>query len=571
MQKKFAAGQEVGLELQTGSLLLGEMAGRAKGKDAKELLAAAQLLRKNGDTLAGLEKSGHAEAERAALTAPALAPDLQTLVARYPNEALETRYGHILEVAVDRKRARFSTWYELFPRSEGPDAQTHGTLKDVEAKLPYLQALGFDVLYMPPIHPIGRAFRKGKNNSTAAGPGEVGSPWAIGAVEGGHTAILPELGTMADFDHLLQAAAGHGLELALDIAFQCAPDHPWVAEHPSWFKHRADGSIQYAENPPKKYQDIYPLDFESPDWSGLWDALSGVFLFWAERGVRIFRVDNPHTKAFPFWEWCIAEVKRQYPDALFLAEAFTRPRIMEHLAKLGFSQSYTYFCWRTSSAELTQYLTELTQTEQWQYFRPNFWPNTPDINPLNLQTGGEGAFALRLLLAAAMCPSYGVYGGVYENLVDAPFRQGGEEYLDSEKYEIKHWPLSLQNPMAQLMATLNRARREHPALQTLDQSFRFHSCDNPRLLAWSKRSRDRREGADGGFADTVLTVVNLNPFTRETGWLYLDMAQLGLTNASTYTVEDALTGATYTWQGPSNFVALDPAVQPGHLFIVKAV
>ncbi len=559
LAKKLKAGQDVGLELQTGAVLLEQVAARARGKDAKTLKAAAKLLRMNGDTLSGLESFGQADGERATLAAPALAPELLALSRFYPDTELETRYARILEVCVDRERARFSTWYELFPRSQGPDAHTHGTLRDVEAKLPYLQALGFDVLYMPPIHPIGREYRKGKNNSTTAEPGEVGSPWAIGAKEGGHTAILPELGGFDDFEHLRAAAGEHGMELALDIAFQCAPDHPWVQEHPSWFKHRADGSIQYAENPPKKYQDIYPIDFESADWHKLWDALAGVFLFWAERGVRIFRVDNPHTKAFPFWEWCIAEVKRQYPDALFLAEAFTRPRVMEQLAKLGFSQSYTYFCWRSTKEELSQYLTELTQTEQWQYFRPNFWPNTPDINPLNLQTGGQASFALRLLLAAAMDPSYGIYGGVYETLVDAPFRQGGEEYLDSEKYEIKAWPLSLETPLAQLIATVNRARREHPALQSFDQSLRFHATDNPQLIAWSKRSRDS--------ADVVLTVVNLDPFNRQSGWLYLDTAQLGLTDQSTYTVEDVLTGASYTWRGPSNYVALDPAVQPGHLFI----
>ncbi len=559
LAKKLKAGQDVGLELQTGAILVEHAAGRARGKDARSLQIAAQQLRKNGDTLAALEASGQAEAERATLAA--LPQELLALSSRYPDADLETRYEHTLAVEVDREKARFSTWYELFPRSQGPDNKTHGTLQDVEAKLPYLQALGFDVLYLPPIHPIGREFRKGKNNSTTAQPEDVGSPWAIGAKEGGHKAILPELGTFEDFEHLRAAAQDHGLELALDIAFQCAPDHPWVTQHPSWFKHRADGSIQYAENPPKKYQDIYPIDFESHDWQKLWDALAGVFVFWAERGVRIFRVDNPHTKAFAFWEWCIAEVKRQYPDALFLAEAFTRPRVMEQLAKLGFSQSYTYFCWRTTKPELTEYLSELTQTEQWQYFRPNFWPNTPDINPLNLQTGGEASFALRFLLAAAMDPSYGIYGGAFENLVDAPFRQGGEEYLDSEKYEIKAWPLSFEAPIARLITAVNKARREHPALQSFDQSFRFHATDNPQLIAFSKRSRDNQ--------DVVLTVVNLDPANPQSGWLYLDTKQLGLTDRSTYTVEDVLSGATYTWRGPSNYVALDPAVQPGHLFIVS--
>ncbi len=565
LAKKLEAGQEVGLELQTGSLLIERASTRGQGKDARELRNLARLLRKNGDALSGLESSGHAEAERTGLTAPGLAPELLTLAGRYPDTELETRYDRVLAVEVDRQKARFSTWYELFPRSQGPDLQTHGTLRDVEGKLPYLQALGFDVLYLPPIHPIGRSFRKGKNNSTTAQPGDVGSPWAIGVAEGGHTAILPELGTLEDFEHLRASAEEHGMELALDIAFQCAPDHPWVTEHPSWFKHRADGSVQYAENPPKKYQDIYPIDFESADWEELWDALAGVFLFWAARGVRIFRVDNPHTKAFGFWEWCIAEVKRQYPDALFLAEAFTRPRVMEQLAKLGFSQSYTYFCWRTTREELTEYLTELTQTEQWQYFRPNFWPNTPDINPYNLQTGGQASFALRFLLAAAMNPSYGIYGGVYENLVDAPFKAGGEEYLDSEKYEIKHWPLSLENPIAQLMAKVNRARREHPALQNFDQSLRFHQTDNPQLLAWSKRHKRTGDTLE----DVILTVINLDPVNRQMGWLYLDTAQLGLTDESVYTCEDLLTGASYEWRGPSNYVALDPAEQPGHLFVVN--
>ncbi len=561
LAKKLKAGQDVALELETGGLIVEEAAGRAKGKDAKTLTAAAKLLRDNGRNLADLEKQGNAQGQREGFAAPALSPDLLALASRYPNVELETEYERTLAVEVDRKRARFSTWYELFPRSQGRDAATHGTFRDVEGKLPYLQQLGFDVLYMPPIHPVGRSYRKGKNNSVNAQPEDVGSPWAIGASEGGHTEILPELGTMADFEHLRDTAAEHGMELALDIAFQCAPDHPWVSEHPDWFKHRADGSIQYAENPPKKYQDIYPLDFESKDWEALWDELSGVFLYWAERGVRIFRVDNPHTKAFGFWEWCIAEVKRRYPDALFLAEAFTRPRVMEQLAKLGFSQSYTYFCWRTTKAELEEYLTELTQTEQWQYFRPNFWPNTPDINPYNLQTGGYGAFALRFVLAATMNPSYGIYGGAYENLVDAPFRAGGEEYLDSEKYEIKHWPLSLENPLAQLIATVNKARQEQPALQTFDQSLRFHTTDNPELIAYSKRSADN--------SNVVLTVVNLDPVNRQSGWLYLDTKQLGLTDESVYLCEDVLSGSAYTWRGPSNFVALDPAVQPAHLFVIR--
>jgi starch synthase (maltosyl-transferring) len=541
------------------------MAERAKGKDKTSLDATAAWLTANAEKLSKLEVAGNAEAERAELAEPGLDEKLLTLASRYPDDAMETRYERTLVVAVDRKRARFSTWYELFPRSQGADVKTHGTLRDVEAKLPYLQALGFDVLYLPPIHPVGRSFRKGKNNTVQAAEGEVGSPWAIGASEGGHTEILPELGTFADFEHLREAAANHGMELALDIAFQCAPDHPWVTEHPSWFKHRADGSIQYAENPPKKYQDIYPLDFESEDWKALWDELAEVFFFWAKRGVRIFRVDNPHTKAFGFWEWCIAEIKQKYPDALFLAEAFTRPRVMERLAKLGFSQSYTYFSWRTSKAELEQYLTELTQTEQWQYFRPNFWPNTPDINPYQLQTGGYASFALRLVLAATACSSYGIYGGAYENLEDAPFKPGEEEYLNSEKYEIKHWPLSLENPMARLIATVNQARNENAALQGFDQSLQLHSTDNAQLIAYSKRS------ADG--ESVVLTIVNLDPFNPQSGWVSIDSSALGLESGTTFSVEDLLSGASYRWnssgQGARNFVSLDPRIQAAHIFVVK--
>jgi starch synthase (maltosyl-transferring) len=568
LRKKLAAGQDLALELRNGEQLVQSFAERAKGKEKKSLEAAAAWLQANAEELAALEKTGEAGPARAGLAAPGLDAKLAALAARYPDTELETRYGRTLRVDVDRKRARFSTWYELFPRSQGADAQTHGTLRDVESKLPYLQALGFDVLYLPPIHPVGRSFRKGRNNSVEAAEGEVGSPWAIGAAEGGHTAILPELGSLEDFEHLRQAAENHGMELALDIAFQCAPDHPWVKEHPSWFKHRADGSIQYAENPPKKYQDIYPLDFESEDWESLWDELAEVFFYWAKRGVRIFRVDNPHTKAFGFWEWCIAEVKQKYPDALFLAEAFTRPRVMEQLAKLGFSQSYTYFCWRTSKDELEQYLTELTQTEQWQYFRPNFWPNTPDINPYNLQSGGYAAFALRLVLAATMCSSYGIYGGAYENLEDKPFKPGGEEYLDSEKYEIKHWPLSLENPMARLIAAVNHARRRHPALQSFDSTLHFHTTDSPQLIAYSKRSKV----AEGELESTVLTIVNLDPFNRQTGWVTLDRSALGLDDAVSCTVEDVLSGASYTWSvAPSsrNFVALDPQLLPAHLFVVK--
>ena len=341
---------------------------------------------------------------------------------------------------MDRERAGYSSWYELFPRSWSQKPGDHGTFRDVAAQLGYVSEMGFNVLYLPPIHPVGVGYRKGKNNTVEAADGDVGSPWAIGAPEGGHVGLHPDLGTFADFDYLLTRVKAAGMELAMDIAFQCAPDHPWVKEHPEWFKKRADGTIQYAENPPKRYQDIYPLDFESTDWRGMWQALKDVFTFWAAKGVRIFRVDNPHTKAFPFWEWCIAEVKAEYPDALFLAEAFTRPRVMQRLAKLGYSQSYTYFTWRDTKAELIEYMTELTQTTVKEYMRPNFWPNTPDILPGILQTGGLPAFKSRLILAATLSSNYGIYGPAYELGDNTPFRkEKSEEYLNSEKYEVKQW------------------------------------------------------------------------------------------------------------------------------------
>jgi starch synthase (maltosyl-transferring) len=459
---------------------------------------------------------------------------------------------------VDRERARFSSWYELFPRSWGKPGQ-HGTLRDVAAQLDYIEEMGFDVLYLPPIHPIGRSFRKGKNNTTEAKEGDVGSPWAIGAKEGGHLAILRELGTFDDLDYLIQQLHGRKMELALDIAFQCAPDHPWVTEHPEWFKKRADGSIQYAENPPKKYQDIYPLDFESSDWQGLWDALKEIFTFWAEKGVRIFRVDNPHTKAFPFWEWVIAEVQTVYPDAIFLAEAFTRPRVMERLAKLGYTQSYTYFTWRNTKAELTEYMTELTKTDVAEYLRPNFWPNTPDILPFGLQTGGPNAFKSRLVLAATLSSNYGMYGPAFELGENIRFKEGSEEYLNSEKYEIKRWNREAPNSLRPLITLLNEARRANRALQR-NENLVFHPTDNAQIVAYSKATEDG--------ADVVLTIVNLDPVNTQAGFVTLDLAALGLSDGAAFDVFDLLANRGYRWQGSRNYVELRPYDVPAHVFHV---
>jgi starch synthase (maltosyl-transferring) len=463
-------------------------------------------------------------------------------------------------VTVERERARFSSWYEFFPRSATGDGQRHGSFADCEAWLPYVQRMGFDVLYFPPIHPIGRSRRKGKNNTLEATPDDVGSPWAVGAAEGGHDAILTELGTLADFQRLLKRAAEHGIEIALDIAFQCAPDHPWVSEHPGWFKKRADGSIQYAENPPKKYQDIYPLDFESEQWREMWLGLVGVFEYWAGQGVRIFRVDNPHTKAFPFWEWAIARLRKTWPDLIFLSEAFTRPRVMHRLAKVGFSQSYTYFTWRNSKQELTEYFTELSQGPGREYFRPNAWPNTPDILPQALQYGGRPVFMARVALAATLAANFGMYGPAFELLDHRALREGGEEYLNSEKFQLRAWDRERGDSLADFIATLNAARRENPALQN-DAGLRFLHIDNDEMLAYAKLTPD--------LSNIVVCVVNLDPHNVQSGWLQFDLGALGLEPQQSYQMFDVVSGAHFLWHGERNFVSLDPHRSPVHVMQMR--
>jgi starch synthase (maltosyl-transferring) len=463
-----------------------------------------------------------------------------------------------LTVWVDRERARFSAWYELFPRSTSAKPGEHGTFADLEERFDAIAAMGFDVVYLPPIHPIGREKRKGRNNSPVVGPGDVGSPWGIGAKEGGHTAIHPELGTLADFRHVLRSARLRGMEIALDIAFQCASDHPWVREHPQWFAKRPDGTIQYAENPPKKYEDIYPIDFETSDWRALWQALREVVAYWAREGVEIFRVDNPHTKPFAFWEWLIAEIRAEFPRTIFLSEAFTRPRVMQRLAKLGFTQSYTYFTWRVTREELTEYFTELSQDESREYFRPNCWPNTPDILPYHLQNAPPSAFRIRYVLAATLAAAYGIYGPAFELAENRPRDPGeSEEYLDSEKYEIKHWDLAKGAGMVALITKLNALRKDHPALQS-DWSLAFHATDNPQLLCYSKRAGE----------DRILVAVNLDPVSVQAGWVTLDLEALGLAPGEPFTVADALSGASYPWRGARNFVMLDPAKAPAHVFAI---
>ncbi len=573
--------QEIPLALSIGALLLDETAIRAKGGEAKQLKTLAASLR----TLAGKDS---------AVYEYPLTPEDEALVARYPDLRFATTAEEELHLWVDRARARFSSWYELFPRSASPDPSRHGTFADVEGLLPAIAAMGFDILYLPPIHPIGRAFRKGTNNSTTAGPDDEGSPWAIGDAQsgssegkggGGHRSIHPKLGSFADFDRLVAATHANGMELALDIAFQCSPDHPWVAQHPEWFLHRPDGTIQYAENPPKKYQDIYPLNFESADWRGLWDELRSVFQFWIDRGVRVFRVDNPHTKALPFWEWCIAGLRQRTPEVIFLSEAFTRPHVMYSLAKRGFTQSYTYFTWRTEKSEIEAYFEEITKPPVSDFFTPNLWPNTPDILHASLQTGGRAAFQQRLVLAATLAANYGIYGPAFELCENVPLRPGSEEYLHSEKYEIRRWNRADPDSLAPLVTLLNQIRRANPALQS-DLSLHFHNVDNPQIIAYSKttlkppppltlaetltpapqRTDPPAAPSDTAPPNVILVVVNLDPHNEQAGWIDLDLKQLGIAHDESFDVEDLLTGVHYKWHDRSNYVALSPSTQPAHIF-----
>jgi len=526
LERKFAAGTEVSVELLEGALLL-EKAGLAAF--AKQLRGDASI------------------AERVAIATSAAVAEAMH---RVPDRTRSARYRHELAILVERPLAASSAWYELFPRS-------FGGLREAEKILAYVAELGFDIVYLPPIHPIGTAFRKGPDNSPMAGPNDPGSPWAIGASEGGHTAVHPGLGTLADFEHFVAAAKGKGLEVALDIAFQASPDHPWVKKHPTWFRQRPDGTIQYAENPPKKYQDVYPFDFESEDWRELWAALRDVFLFWAQRGVRAFRVDNPHTKPIAFWEWCLGQVHAKFPDAIFLSEAFTRPKVMYALAKSGFSQSYTYFTWRTTKHELETYLTELTQTPVREFFRPNFWPTTPDIFPDHLVHGGRAAFTQRVILAATLGASYGIYGPSYELMEREP-RPGVEELARNEKYQVRSWQLDHPDSLRHVIARVNKIRREHPALHTM-RSLRFHRTDNEMMLAYSKRKGE----------DVVLCVVNLDPHHTHRAWLDLDLAALGIGSDEAFQVHDVLGGSRYTWRGAHNFVELAPDAMPAHVFAVR--
>jgi starch synthase (maltosyl-transferring) len=544
--KKYQARQDIHVDLKTGALLAEAMAERAHGTDAQRLREwAAAII----DTRRDMEA-------RIALTQ---AESIRELEYRYPDPDIVLNWDAPLEVTVERERARFSTWYELFPRSAATEPGKHGTFKDVEKLLPYVASMGFDVLYMPPIHPVGTTERKGPNNNPKAAPGDPGSPWAIGGAEGGHKAIHPELGTLDDFKRLIANAGEHGIEIAMDIAFQTTPDHPYVREHPEWFLKRPDGTIQYAENPPKRYQDIYPFYFESDAGQALANELRSVVEYWISQGIRIFRVDNPHTKPFPFWEGLIGAIRRLRPDVIFLAEAFTRPKVMYRLAKLGFTQSYNYFPWRNTKHELIEYFTELSQPPVSDFFRANLWPNTPDILPEYLQYGGRPGFMIRLVLAATLGASYGIYGPPFELMDGRAIEAGKEEYYDSEKYQIRHWNRDEPASLREFIALVNRIRRENAPLQS-DRGLKFHGTDNDNLVAYSKT----RAGGD-----SVLVVVNVDPHHTQSGWLQLDLATLGLPESGTYQVHDLLSGQRFLWQGPRNFVSLDPDRGPAHIFRIR--
>jgi len=542
---------DVRVAARSGATLIAETAARAETNgEVTLLLAWSQELAAAADAGAAIDL----------LKQIGLDEGRGLIAQRHPDLRHACTAAGVYDITVERERARFSTWYEFFPRSAAGDGKRHGTFADCEAWLPYVQRMGFDVLYFPPIHPVGRDRRKGRNNTLQTTDADVGSPWAVGAAEGGHDAILNELGTLADFQRLLSKAHEHGIEVALDIAFQCAPDHPWVTQHPEWFRKRADGSIQYAENPPKKYQDIYPLDFESEQWRELWAGLAGVFEYWAEQGVRIFRVDNPHTKAFPFWEWAIARVRSRFPDVIFLSEAFTRLRVMHRLAKIGFSQSYTYFTWRNTKQELTTYFTELSQGPGREYFRPNAWPNTPDILPAALQYGGRPVFMARVALAATLAASYGIYGPAYELLEHAALREGSEEYMDSEKFQLRAWDRDRPDSLAEFIALLNRVRRENPALQS-DAGLRFLRIDNEQMLAYAKMTPD--------LSNIVVCVVNLDPHHAQSGWLQLDADLMGMAPQQACQMHDLVSGARFLWHGDRNFVSLDPQRSPVHVMRLR--
>ncbi len=546
LKKKYDAGQDLKVDILIGvGYLEDSLRTMPRGGDKAVLAEFAELIRKGEDIEAAVSV--------------ALSGELTDLMWKYPDKKFATRYENELAVTVDREKALFSAWYERFPRSCSQEPGVHGTFRDLEKLIPEISRMGFDVLYLPPIHPIGKTNRKGKNNSAVAEPGDVGSPWAIGAEEGGHKAIHPELGTFEEFERLLNRAKDYQVEIALDMAFQCSPDHPYVKDHPEWFRKRPDETIQYAENPPKKYEDIFPIYFETDDLPGLCEELKSIFLFWIEKGVRIFRVDNPHTKSFPFWELLIKDIKMDYPDVIFLAEAFTRPKMMYRLAKIGFTQSYTYFTWRNTKSEFTKYLTELIQGEVAEYFRPNFWPNTPDILPEHLQFGGRPAFMMRLVLAATLSSNYGIYGPAFELCLGEAL-PGKEEYMNSEKYEIKAWDWDQAGNLKDFISRVNKIRKENPALQRT-RNLKFFEVDNEYLLFYGKTTED--------LSNIILVLVNLDPYHTQSGWVRVPINEIGIAPNQPYLVHDLLSEDKLIWNGERNYLELNPQTLPARILRVR--
>ncbi len=545
LRKKYEAGQAIETELKIGAQLIEEAIARGTAPQKKKLQSWVDVLQKD-------ENDEHS-------VSLALSDKVTELMYTTRDRTKGTRYNKVLEVWVQRRKALFSAWYEFFPRSTSPNQGEHGTFKTSENILPEIARMGFDVIYLPPIHPIGRSFRKGINNATEAGPDDPGSPWAIGAKEGGHKSLHPELGTMDDFKSLVNRANELGMEIALDFAIQCSQDHPYVKEHPQWFKWRPDGTVQYAENPPKKYQDVLPVNFETADWENLWEELKSIVEFWIDKGVKIFRVDNPHTKSFIFWEWLIKEINLKHDGIIFLAEAFTRPRIMEKLGKVGFTQSYTYFTWRNTKEEFVEYLTELTQTEMKEYFRPNFWPNTPDILPISLEDKGEASFIIRILLAGTLSSNYGIYGPLFEFGLNEAY-PGKEEYTRSEKYEVKHWNWVKPTRTKEVITSLNKIRKENEALQST-WNLEFCDTDNEQLICYSKIDKKHN--------NVLLIVISLDDINAQSGWIKVPLKPFGLKENEPYTVTDILTDSRYIWENEWNYVALHPQGIPGHIFKIE--
>ncbi|WP_439554769.1 alpha-1,4-glucan--maltose-1-phosphate maltosyltransferase [Dyadobacter sp.] len=543
--KKYDAHQDIAVEIKIGIELLEEASALAEAQHKSDFQQWIEFFNNNTDYQASVNL--------------AISDELAAAMSKIRYTDRITVFQKTFQLEVERKKAAFSSWYELFPRSASPEPEQHGTFKDVTALLPKVAKMGFDTLYFPPIHPIGEMKRKGKNNSLVPSETDPGSPWAIGNRLGGHKAVHPELGEIEDFEELVGEAKKLGIEIAMDIAYQCAPDHPYVKEHPQWFKWRPDGTVQYAENPPKRYEDILPFDFETHDWENLWNELKSVIDFWIEKGVSVFRIDNPHTKAFGFWEWMIGEVRKQHPRIIFLAEAFTRPRVMERLAKIGFNQSYTYFTWRNSKWEIEQYLNELTKTDQQYYFRPNFWPNTPDILPHHLVEGGENAHITRFILAATLSSNYGLYGPVYEYGVNTP-HPGKEEYTDNEKYEIKHWDWDRYSRTRDIITRVNKIRKENPALQTT-WNINFAETSNDMVICYTK--------ADPHSNNLLIIAVNLDFFNTQGANIKVPLHKLGMHWEQSYRVRDMLSGELYDWHGEYNYVQMNPYEMPAHIFKIE--